>query len=273
MNNNNVSLKMLVKQSKHQVEKMNKKSLVDLISGNTEFEELLLSSTDEQDKVSNLHKKLAEMEENIIAALVTENNKLTEKVNEMEAVNSSLVKRIVRLETDHWETNQYNRRTNIEIAGIPENVSKEQLEDKVIDILKSIEVNCDRVDIEACHRLKKSENEKKRDLTQRTIVRFVSRKTCEDVFFKRKKLKDTDKTLLGFESSTKIYVNDNLCPYYRGIFGKLNYLKKLGKVHSCWSWFGALKFKFSESGAIFEAKHDNMLYDRFPDVDFGMSRS
>ena len=71
---------MLVKQSKHQVEKINKKCLVDLISGNTEFEELLLSSTDEQDKVSNLHKKLAEMEENIIAALVTENNKLTEKV-------------------------------------------------------------------------------------------------------------------------------------------------------------------------------------------------
>ena len=52
---------------------------------------------------------------------------------------------------------QYNGRTNLEIQGIPSNVSDDTLEDKVIDIFHSLNINVSKNDIEDCHRLGKAD--------------------------------------------------------------------------------------------------------------------
>ena len=50
---------------------------------------------------------------------------------------------------------QYNRRENIEISGIPENVQQNELENIVIGALRRIGVwNLESYEIAACHRLK-----------------------------------------------------------------------------------------------------------------------
>ena len=70
---------------------------------------------------------------------------------------------------------QYTRRNNLEVHGIPVNAKDEQLEQKVIDIFSHLNVNISKPDIEDCHQLGKSN----------TIVRFVNRKACKDAFEKK----------------------------------------------------------------------------------------
>ena len=65
--------------------------------------------------------------------------------------------------------NQYNRRNNLEIQGIPSTVGDEILEDKVIEIFECLNTLLAKSDIEDCHRLGKSN-------PKNVIVRFVNRK-------------------------------------------------------------------------------------------------
>ena len=62
---------------------------------------------------------------------------------------------IIDLEIHNNNVDQYSRRSNVEISGIPQSVSNNQLEEKVVDILKAIDVNITSNEIEACHRLGK----------------------------------------------------------------------------------------------------------------------
>ena len=255
---NQSTLRSLVIKSKNQLDKIKKNELIDIIHGNKEFEDLTLDQSINDSiehsinftmdqRLDDFKLKLEQMELNIINKLTEENQKLTKKVNELESVNSNLVMRLVKLESDHWETNQYNRRNNIEIAGIPDSVEIEDLESKVCEILDKIDVHIEDYDIQACHRLKNSQNQNKKKLPKRTIVRFINRKISDEALLNRKKLKDINKCEFGFADSTKLYINDNLCPYYKGIYGKLSHLKGLDRIHSFWSWKGCLNYKLSTS--------------------------
>ena len=50
---------------------------------------------------------------------------------------------------------QYNQRNNLEIQGIPSNISDDAWEDKVVDIFHSLNINVSKHDIEDYHRLGK----------------------------------------------------------------------------------------------------------------------
>ena len=105
-------------------------------------------------------KKISDMEMNIISNLVAENKKLASKCEDLEFITNKLTSRVAVLEKNHWQSVQYNRRNNIEIAGIPTSISNEQLEYKVCEVLNSIGISVEPDDIEACHRLPFSRNEK-----------------------------------------------------------------------------------------------------------------
>lgn len=64
---------------------------------------------------------------------------------------------------------QYSRRECLELVGIPESVSHDLLEDKVLDIFSSINVNIQSVNVEACHHIKLG----------RTIVKLSRRKDVQ----------------------------------------------------------------------------------------------
>ena len=56
------------------------------------------------------------------------------------------------LEIQNNNVDQYSRRNKVEIR---KSVSENQLEEKVVDILKAIDVNITKNETEACHRLGK----------------------------------------------------------------------------------------------------------------------
>ena len=270
----NKQVKDLIGLSKSKLEAMRKKDIVDMLSS-AKFEDLITLEVTE--KISAdltktfdfFDKKISEMEDNIISNLVAENKKLASRCDDLEFVTNKLTSRVAVLEKCHWQSIQYNRRNNIEIAGIPSTISNEQLEDKVCEVLNSIDVSVGPADIEACHRLPLNRNEKSENETsQRTIVKLINRKICEKALKNRKNLKDVDKEKLGFVSSTKIYINDSLCPYYRGLYAKCRKLRTDGKIFACWTFNGIVTMKITENSKFINILHDDDLYKLFPDVSF-----
>lgn len=111
------------------------------------------------------------------------NDEITNLKNELKEKNDL----IVQIEKDVIDLQQYIRRNNVEIHGIPDNVEQKDLEKKVIEVCSALNVHIKKQDIEACHRL---EDKTKGNAPKKTIVRFVNRKVCDDLHRNKKVLKD-----------------------------------------------------------------------------------
>ena len=77
------------------------------------------------------------------------------------------------MEKDIIDPQQYIRRNNIEICGMPTNIPDHELEQKVISLAAAIDVKIKKSDIEACHRLHDKNND---NGPKKTIVRFTNRR-------------------------------------------------------------------------------------------------
>ena len=77
------------------------------------------------------------------------------------------------LETDLNKQDQYIRHNNLDIQGIPDSASDDQLEEKVIEIFNQINVKIDKFDIEDCYCMGK--------LKKTTIVSFGNKKNCKAI--------------------------------------------------------------------------------------------
>ena len=106
------------------------------------IEEILVRLNNLEAKVDNLTKENIKLKENI-----TELNDYADECDE----------KIITLEDKINKLDQYIRRENIVISGIPENISHNDLENKVINLLNSIDVRVIPSDIQACHRLAKKQ--------------------------------------------------------------------------------------------------------------------
>ena len=142
------------------------------------------------------------------------------------------------------EVDQYGRRENFEISGIPDSIPNENLEEKVINIVNKIterqqENKITAKDIHSCHRLKKEKGEKEHKI----IVRMVNRKDAYDVKSNRKKLMNKAKEM-GFQQN--LYINDNLNQESKEIFATARKLKNNELIYGCWSYNGHIYIKKNE---------------------------
>ena len=122
------------------------------------------------------------------------------------------------------------------------------LENFILRLLQEIGINLDKSRIVACHRLGK---------TDRTFVKFLNRKDAENVYSNKKKLKDVDVSCFlseddmqgrndmtagrqndwregGLSRKVKIFVSQNLCPYYRYLYGLVKEKKAEGLIFDLW---------------------------------------
>ena len=132
-------------------------------------------------------------------------------------------------ETATNSVEQYDRRNNIDITGIPDNVEDKNLEHSVIEIFKAADIQISHNDVEDSHRIEKSKGNSKR-----TIVRLVNRKYCKQILYNRRKLKNFDRPGIGM-SNTKIFVNENWTNFnYQLAFNcrKLKREKLISKTYS-----------------------------------------
>ena len=122
---------------------------------------------------------------------------------------------------------QYQRRESLRIFGVKEDLNEtaEATEAKALGVMKETGARVADSDISACHRVGKP-----RDGSRAIIVKFISRKTRQDVVSKKKNLK-------GKAAFSKVYVNDDLTVLRQRLLG---YVKSLECVESAWTSGGRI---------------------------------
>ena len=190
---------------------MNKKDLVDHI-------ENLKGKVVVGNDIQGLFNQISKLSENV-DRLVTANEKLNSELLIARNVNQNLQNRIINLEKQQSKSEQYNRRNNVEISGISNEVSDRNLEQTVIGICKDSGIEVNPLDIEGCHRLPLGRNAT--NTTKRVIVKFVNRKHSEAMLQRKKDI----------NQKSKVFVSHSLCPCYRFLWGKCKDLQRKGRIN------------------------------------------
>ena len=216
MNGNDINL---LKMSCDDINSMRKKDLVEQIEkmkGKVIFDSHVKGLCNQIEKLTESLNQITAANEKIISELVIAKN-----------VNVNLENRIVNLEKLQVKAEQHNRRNNVEISRISNEIPDDELENHVIEICKNPNIIINPVDIEGCHRLPLGRNSTTDN--KRVIVKLVNRKHSELMLRLKKSI----------SPESKVYINHSLCPYYRYIWGKCKDLQRKGKGSQVFlSWGG-----------------------------------
>ena len=208
-----------------------------------------------------------------VTELLAENEALKERVKTLEKEVGNHSKRLngqydkmVKTETELYRLDQYGRRNNLIVDGIPEDVKDDELESKSVEIFDKIGVKLKRKDIEAVHRV----GGRRFGRPRKTIIRVVNRRKCEEIFKNKKKLHDIDGEAMGL-GSNKIFVNSNLNKYFAKLFWNARLLQKKGKIFRAWYSNETVRIRLTEDSGVVTVSHQNELVNLFPEFDFSAS--
>ena len=104
---------------------------------------------------------------------------------------------LVVTERKCWANGQYSRRECLESSGIPETVSDNALEYKILGVLRGIDVEVDMENIESCPRLKRKGNKAE------VILKISKRKDAVKIKSNKKYPQKMDHKKIGLSSGTK----------------------------------------------------------------------
>ena len=179
---------------------------------------------------------------------------------------SKLESKIVSIESSINHVEQYGRRNNIVISGIPDDITDDDLEDTVTNILKDVDVHINDNDLEAAivlaNRIQGLE-------VKKTIVCLVSRKYCKKALLNRKNfIHINSETKYNFSRNNKIFINENLTKANKSIAFCGRKLKCADLIYSSYVREGVVHIKKSEQAMPIKVIHINTLYEEFPDFVF-----
>ena len=120
--------------------------------------------------VRSIKDEFLNMKDVIIKGLQDENALLRSRCSKLED-------KVVSLESSVNHIEQYGRTNNLVISGIPDDVVDDDLEDGVTSTMEDVDVIVQHSDIEACHRIGKSDQ---KTSSKKTIVRFINHKYCNN---------------------------------------------------------------------------------------------
>ena len=189
--------------------------------------------------------------------LVKSNVELQRKNYLLEARVTEVEDRLAKVERQLNQVEANNRKSNVEIDGIPDSVDDKSLRDaalRVVNFTTGGHFQMD--DIEACHRLPGK-------APKPTIIR-MNRYVLDFVKLNAKKLKGVDEEL-GFPPGTKIYVKDNQSPVMRMLGSNARRLKADGLIDDTWYSNAAIRVKLN--GRIHKVTHEMDLIKIAPDYE------
>ena len=144
--------------------------------------------------LSNINKELSELRNDF--------KKIESELSVSKNVNSKLQERVVALERQCWGNSQYSRRECLEITGIPDSISNDDLEETTIKIFDKLDVAIDPSNIEDCHWLKCNGPKK-------VSIKFARRKDANLIRKNKNKLKGMNLCLIRVNNP--VFINDSLC--------------------------------------------------------------
>ena len=76
---------------------------------------------------------------------------------------ANLQRKVIILETETNSVEQYDRKNNIEITRISDNIGDKNYEHSIIEVFKAADIPISHKDIEDCHRIGKSKGNSEKD--------------------------------------------------------------------------------------------------------------
>ena len=148
------------------------------------------------------------------------------------------------LESKIDDIEQYGRRSNLRFTGIEELPQGEDLESKLLDIANNamgVTPPLQPSDIERVHRLgRKTDNIRPRAV----IARFVSDKTCDNVYRSRAMLNTLNQSS---DQHHKVFINEDLTATRSTLAYSTRALKKSKRISDCWTYNGKIVIKDNNS--------------------------
>ena len=175
--------------------------------------------------------------------LKVKTEKLEKTNKDQEKKNNNLERRLVEINGRLNDLDQYHRRINLEVVGVPE--QREEDPEKIVQRLaKLVSPEITARDFDVVHRLGKSSEENK--YPRPIIVRFTNRRARNTFYDARKKLKNYSAKDLGYRSDAKIFINENLIPSTKELLKEVNKARR----------DAGYKFLWTQNGRICLRKND-----------------
>ena len=139
---------------------------------------------------------------------------------------------------------QYGRRQNLEIAGIPM-IDSEDTNALVIEVAKLLDVRISSDEISTSHRLMPSSRRKLDDEKQPPviIVRFISRNIRNQLYSRRKMIKNLNLKNFSVPGTKRIFINENLTYSRKRLFWKAKEMAKEQNYRFFWTSNGNIFVK------------------------------
>ena len=179
-----------------------------------------------------------------VDALKTQNGKLVQSNCALQSELNELGRRAQALEYEQDALEQYTRKFNVEIHGVPE-YEGENLQDIVMKIGLKMSVDVTTQDIDIVHQLFR-----KSQAIKPIIVRFTLYKKRREFYKGRFHLKETNLTEItgiaqGYADG-RIFVNKNLTQYRQEVLAKARKMKKANKIFRVWTVDGKIFVRKTE---------------------------
>ena len=217
-------------------------------------------------QISNLTNEVRSTRDEVINLKDVIIKRLQEENDLLRARCSKLENKVIDLESSINHIEQYGRRNNIVISGIPDDINDNDLESTVTKLMKDVDVYIDSGDIEACHRIGESDC---KTSSKKTIVRFVNRKYCKKALLNRKNFAHINSEIkYNFKHNNQIFINESLTKVNESLAFCARKLKRAGVIYSSYTREGVVHVKKDEHEKAIKVHHMNVLYDNFPDFVF-----
>ena len=187
----------------------------------------------------------ANLEQNITNSINSVKTELKEEINNLKDVIikrlkdenvilrdrcSKLEQKLVEFEYSNNNLEQYGRRNNIIISGIPGSVNVNQLEESVTEIPTEININVVSNAVEACHRIGKKDT---RIGSTKTIVCFVNRKHAKQALHNKKKLSKVKRKYTFNPNDNPFFISENFTRMNESLAYQGRKLKRNNLVNAC----------------------------------------
>ena len=213
---------------------------------NMSKEELIQELTDINSSfVNDINTKLTDLSEKF-NDFTSKYDKVYSELQQCKSFNSHLLTRIIQLERNAVTNSQYSRRETIELNPVPAEIHDDVLEENVCKALSLTGVNVVPEDLQACHRMKRSD---------RVILKFKCRKQKQSLIYKRKNLATKSQELTNLKFSGRLFVSESMSHENQQLAYKCRQLKSARKIHSTWFFNNVVNMKLTEHGRIHKIFH------------------
>ncbi|XP_039287266.1 uncharacterized protein LOC120351980 [Nilaparvata lugens] len=171
--------------------------------------------------------------------------------------NSHLKTKLRELELKQDDQEQYGRRNTLEVFGVPE-MNNEDVQGRILEIGKALNVKLDRTSIDACHRLPR----RKDNIAPGIIVRFVRRGDKDALLKNRKQCRDFSTQHIKLQGNSPIYINQSLTADRRRLFGQVKKVQRERGFRHVWiDRVGRIKVRWEDGGPIHIVRCDEDLHN------------